>query len=102
MRMFALLMLLPAVVAADWPTYRGDARRSGGDGKPGPSSPKILWSLATKEHFIAAPVATADRLYVSGLGFANSPSFYALDTAIEAKSRVAWLKTVPVLTLPTV
>jgi len=109
MRWFALYLGLtislglPVVLpAADWPTYRGDARRSGGDGKPGPATPKLLWSLPTKEHFLAAPVATAERLYVSGLGFANTPSFYALDTALEVKNRIAWVKTVPVLTLPTV
>lgn len=96
------LILFPLLLAADWTTYRGDARRSGGDGKPGPSTPKVLWAFKTKEHFVAAPVPYQGRLFVSGLGFVNTPTFYALHTDPTTKTRVAWSKTAPVLELPTV
>jgi outer membrane protein assembly factor BamB len=96
------LILLPLLLAADWTTYRGDPQRSGGDGKPGPAAPKILWAFKAREHFVAAPVPAKDRLFVSGLGFVNTPTFYALDTAPSAKERVAWSKTAPTIELPTV
>ncbi|MGL4555265.1 MAG: PQQ-binding-like beta-propeller repeat protein, partial [Gemmataceae bacterium] len=93
------LLLLPLLLAADWTTYRGDARRSGGDGKPGPASPNVLWTFKASEHFVAAPVPAGGRLFVSGLGFVNTPTFYALDAA---RGTVAWSKTAPLIELPTV
>jgi outer membrane protein assembly factor BamB len=101
-RFFPLLLFPLVLLGADWSTYRGNAQRSGGDGKPGPTMPKVLWSHPAKEHFVAAPIVAEGRLYASGLGFVNAPTFYALDIAPMAKSRVAWLKTAPVLELPTV
>jgi outer membrane protein assembly factor BamB len=102
-RSLGILALLTATAsAADWATYRGDARRSGSDGKDGPAANKVLWVFKAKEHFVAAPVPAEGRLYVSGLGFVNTPTFYALDTAAEAKARVAWSKSSPTLLLPTV
>src|SRR5215831_2492421 len=83
-------------------TYRGDPRRTGGDGKPGPAAGKVLWAMKAKEHFIAAPVPQGGRLFVSGLSFINTSVLYALDTAPGAKERVRWQKAAPLLELPTV
>jgi hypothetical protein len=79
-RIFAIaIVLIPAVAASSaepWTTYRADPQRSGcADGKPGPASPRVLWAMKTKEHFIASPVVYKDRLYVSGLSFLNSSVF---------------------------
>ncbi|MBY0229442.1 MAG: PQQ-binding-like beta-propeller repeat protein [Gemmataceae bacterium] len=93
------LLLLPLLLAADWATYRADPQRSGGDGKPGPvAAPKVLWAFKAKEHFVAAPVPAGGRVYASGLGFVNTPTFYCLD----AKGAAAWSKTAPLIELPTV
>jgi outer membrane protein assembly factor BamB len=89
--------------AEGWTTYRGNAQRTGNlDGLAGPSTPKILWVLPSKEHFIASPVPAGDRVYVSGLGPFNVPTFYALALDPKAGRRVLWSKTTPALKLPTV
>jgi outer membrane protein assembly factor BamB len=101
-RIVGILALLTATMAADWATYRGGPGRQGSDGKDGPASGKVLWVMKAKEHFVASPVPASGRLYVSGLGFVNTPTLYALDTAAMTKSRVAWSKGSPLLELPTV
>ena len=83
-------------------TYRGDPQRSGGDGKAGPSVPKVLWSWKSTDHFIATPVAHKDQLFVSGLGGFNVPVLTCLNVDAKAANRVAWTKTTPYLKLPTV
>src|SRR3954447_10617710 len=99
----AFLVVSGLVLGVDEATYRGDAQRTGnGDGKAGPSAGKVLWVMKAKEHFIAAPVVHKDRLFVSGLSFINTSVFYSIDTAGNAKQRVAWAKTAPLLELPTV
>lgn len=98
-----LAFLAAATAGADWPTYRGHARRAGcADGQEGPKAPAVLWALKAKEHFIAAPVPYKDRLLVSGLGFVNTSVFYCLDTAPKAKERIVWQKGSPLLEMPTV
>ncbi len=101
-RSATILALLTATMAADWATYRADPQRSGSDGKAGPASAKVLWVMKAKEHFVASPVPAAGRLYASGLGFVNTPTFYALDTAASPRSRAVWSKGSPLLELPTV
>jgi outer membrane protein assembly factor BamB len=89
--------------AEPWATYRGNAERTGcTDGKAGPAAPKVLWALKSQEHFIAAPVPSGDRVFVSGLGAFNVSTFRALATDPKATERVAWSKTTPLLKLPTV
>lgn len=86
-----------------WTTYRGNPQRTGNtDGKAGPATPKVLWVHKSQEHFIASPVPAGDKLFISGLGAFNVSVFYCLDTKADAKQRVAWSKTTPVLKLPTV
>src|SRR4051794_19580341 len=106
-RMQLSLLLFPVLgglaLGVGEATYRGDSQRTGnGDGKAGPAAGKVLWVMKAKEHFIAAPVAHKDRVFVSGLSFINTSVFYALDAAPDAKARVAWSKTAPLLELPTV
>lgn len=83
-------------------TYRGDPQRTGGDGKAGPAAPKVLWSWRSTNHFIAAPVAYKDQLFVSGLGGFNVPVLTCLNVDKTEADRVAWSKTTPYLKLPTV
>jgi outer membrane protein assembly factor BamB len=86
-----------------WATYRGNPQRTGNtDGKAGPSSPKVLWLLKSKEHYIASPVPSGDRLFVSGLGAFNVATFSCLSTEPKAARRVIWSKSAPYLRLPTV
>lgn len=86
-----------------WATYRGNSQRTGNtDGKAGPKKGEVLWVQKTLDHFIAAPVPVGDRLFVSGISGFNVPGVYLLETAADAKKRVAWNKTAPVLRLPTV
>ncbi|MFM7150901.1 MAG: PQQ-binding-like beta-propeller repeat protein, partial [Gemmataceae bacterium] len=95
--------LASPILAQDWTTYRGDPQRSGNPGgKPGPSTPRVLWTFKAKEHFIAAPVPTSQGLLVSGLSFINSSVLYHLDTDPKAEKRVLWQKSSPLLELPTV
>jgi outer membrane protein assembly factor BamB len=102
----AAVWLLPALVVAGAEpavTYRGNPQRTGcDDGRPGPTSPRVLWHWQTKEHFIAAPVVHGDRLFISGLGAFNVATLFALDTEPGAARRVAWSKSSPYLKLPTV
>jgi outer membrane protein assembly factor BamB len=89
--------------AEGWTTYRGNAQRTGSlDGLAGPLTPRVLWALPSKEHFVASPVPAGDRVYVSGLGPFNVPTFYALALDPRAGRRVLWSKTTPALKLPTV
>src|SRR5262249_30885403 len=89
--------------AEPWATYRGNPERTGcTDGKAGPAAPKVLWALPSQDHFIAAPVPSADRVFVSGLGAFNASTFRALATDPKAAGRVAWSKPAPFLRLPTV
>jgi outer membrane protein assembly factor BamB len=86
-----------------WGTYRGNARRTAStDGKAGPAAPKVLWAMKSRDHFVAAPVPHGDRLFVSGLGFINVSTLYALDLSPKAAERVAWKKSSPYLKQPTV
>jgi outer membrane protein assembly factor BamB len=86
-----------------WATYRGNSARTGNtDGLAGPVNPGVLWVLKSTENFIAAPVPSSNRLYVSGLGAFNVSSVHALNTGAGAKERVAWTKTTPTLKLPIV
>src|SRR5438105_15242004 len=86
-----------------WATYRGNSQRTGNtDGKPGPSSPKVLWVLKSADHYIASPVPAGNRLFVSGLGAFNVASFACLTTEAKAPKRVLWTKSTPYLKLPTV
>jgi outer membrane protein assembly factor BamB len=99
------LLLAGALACAAEPsaTYRGNAQRTGNsDGKPGPATPRVLWAMKSKDHFIAAPVPHRDRLLVSGLGFINTANFYCLDAAEKPAQRVVWSKGSPFLELPTV
>jgi outer membrane protein assembly factor BamB len=100
------LCLLPPAAAqqpAPWSTYRGNPQRTANtDGKPGPATPKVLWVLPSRDHFVAAPVVHGDHLYISGLGAFNVSTFYSVSTKPKAEQRVAWTKSTPFLKLPTV
>jgi len=92
-----------ASFAADWPTYRGSAQRTGNvDGKPGPVAPKVLWVHRATDHFVASPVTIDTRVFVAGLAAFNTSVFQALDVRPQAKDRVVWAKSAPYLKLPTV
>jgi outer membrane protein assembly factor BamB len=94
---------LQAQTPEPWATYRGNAQRTAStDGQPGPAAPKILWTLKSKDQYIAAPVPVGNRLYVSGLGAFNLGNFACLSTDPAAKTRTLWMKTTPYLKLPTV
>lgn len=86
-----------------WATYRGNSERTGNtDGKAGPATPKVLWVMKSKDHFIATPVPFENRLFLSGLGPFNVADFFCLNADAKAAKRVAWTKTTPYLRLPTV
>ena len=99
------LFLVPAFAAAadqDWATYRGNPQRTANtDGVPGPSAPKVLWSVKSQEHFIASPLPLGERVLFSSLGAFNVPTMraFAVDPIAQ---RVAWTKSAPYLKLPTV
>ena len=75
----SVVNLFIALAAEPISTYRGDPQRTGSDGVAGPASPKVLWSWKSTDHFIAAPVAYKDHLFVSGLGGFNVPSLTCLN-----------------------
>ncbi len=64
--------------------------------------PKVVWAFTASEHFVAAPVAGKDAIYVSGLGAFNSGMFQALALDPHAKRRELWTLTAPDLKLPVV
>jgi outer membrane protein assembly factor BamB len=100
---FASLREAPLCAAEPWSTYRGNLQRTGNtDGVAGPASPKLLWVHRSQDHFIAAPVPTGERVYVSGVGAFNASTFFALAVDPKASQRVLWSKTTPYLKLPTV
>ena len=102
--LIAVLVGACAAPGADpWSTYRGNPQRTGNtDNVAGPATPKVLWKLDSREHFVAAPVPFGDGLIVSGLGAFNVPTFYYLATDPKATQRVRWSKSVPYLKLPVV
>src|SRR5947209_20147973 len=96
-----ILVFTPSVRAQTpepWSTYRGNAQRTAStDGLAGPAAPKVLWTLKSKDHYIASPVPMGNRLYVSGLGAFNTGNFACLSTDPAPKSRVLWTKATPFL-----
>src|ERR1043166_4721919 len=83
-------------------TYRANAQRTASDNQAGPTSPKVLWVLKSKDHHIASPVPHGNKLYVSGLGAFNTGVFMCLATDPAAKTRSLWAKTTPLLKQPSV
>ncbi len=107
LRSLALCFLLtfPALGLAQdpWATYRGNAQRTGcTDDIPVSDQAKVLWVHKGKDHYVASGVPVGDRLYVSGLGAFNIPTFLALSTNPKAANRVLWTKSTPSLKSPTV
>ena len=98
------LCLLPShALAADYPTNRGSALRTGhSDNQPGPTSPKILWTHESTEHFIASPVPSDNSILISGLGAFNTAALYSLATEPNPTQRILWKKTAPYLRQPMV
>jgi outer membrane protein assembly factor BamB len=106
---FFLCLLCDSVVrfssasAADWPTARGNAQRTGCiDGQAGPVAPKVLWAFKSQDHFIASPVPADDRLLVAGLGGFNAPSLVALPLEPQGAPAPAWVRAGQLLSLPVV
>jgi outer membrane protein assembly factor BamB len=94
--------LTPACASADWPTYRGNAQRTGSiDDRPGPAKPRVLWHYGGKENYVGSPCIAGNRICVAGLGAFNSGVVHALDTTSSDK-RLAWSKAPPLLKLPVV
>jgi outer membrane protein assembly factor BamB len=92
-----------AAQSADWPTYRGNPARTGrSDDQPGPAKPKVIWTHASLEHFVACPVAAGDRLFLPVLGAFNTGSIHAMDLADAAPRRIVWTRSTPVLRAPSV
>jgi outer membrane protein assembly factor BamB len=91
----------PARAEWEWPTYRGDLRRSGTAGSsPGPRVPAVLWSLPGKSHYLAAPAPGRGSIYLPALGPFNSALALAVDVDPAAERRVRWQKSPPAITLP--
>jgi outer membrane protein assembly factor BamB len=109
-RLASLLLILGLVSfpasaqePAPWATYRGNGQRTGHtDGVPGPASPKVLWVLKSKDHYIASPLPAGNRLVVSGLGAFNVPIFSCLNADPKLAARNLWTKTTPYLRQATV
>ena len=102
--LFALVVTISPALADDWPTYQGNAARTGNvDGVAGPKAPKVLWAASTgAEQFVAPTVPVANLLYASGLGAFNTSTFHALSLDPAASVREAWAKSTPFLKLPVV
>jgi outer membrane protein assembly factor BamB len=60
----------------------------------------VLWVHRTTEHFLSAPAAGKDAIYLSALGPLNTSTFRAFHTSASPKERTAWGKTTPYLKLP--
>ncbi|HET6246348.1 MAG TPA: FG-GAP-like repeat-containing protein [Tepidisphaeraceae bacterium] len=88
-----LLLTLPGITRADWPTSRGNPSHTGTDDNlPGPKAPKVRWVFkGAQENFIASPVPADKSLLVSSLGALNSASsFRALTLDPAAAERMNW------------
>jgi outer membrane protein assembly factor BamB len=104
------LLLLASVAAsapaADWPTARGNAQRTGTvDAQPGPKAPRVLWVHESTDHFLSGVSPGGEKLlFAPALGTLNSGVLMALSTdpAASAAKRVAWTKSQPAIKLPTV
>jgi outer membrane protein assembly factor BamB len=110
LKRIAIIALLFALVsvsfAADWPTYRGNAERTGNvDGKAGPAKPRVIWTkLSTKKepaNFIGSPSVAERVVCIASLGAFNSGSVLAMDAAAN-EAKPVWSKGPPLLKLPTV
>jgi outer membrane protein assembly factor BamB len=53
-----------SLVAANWPTYRGDGRRSGYQNLPAPSKPSVAWTTRLSSP-ITAPVSAEEIVFVA-------------------------------------
>ncbi|MBS0206240.1 MAG: PQQ-binding-like beta-propeller repeat protein [Planctomycetes bacterium] len=101
--LMALWLCSTVSPAADWPTSRGNADRTGSvDDSPGPKSGRILWVHKSTDHYVASPVPVGNSLLVSALAAFNTSSFQALSTDAASSGRVVWTKSVPYLKLPMV
>ena len=101
--LLALTLLLASVFASaqDWPTYQGDARRSGcPDGRPLPGRVKVLWTLPGNSHYLAAPAYSGGRLVLPALGAFNAPEVVAIGVEDGLKDRTLWGNGPPTLGLP--
>jgi outer membrane protein assembly factor BamB len=84
----------------DWSAHRGGPGRTGSvDGKPGPSSPKVLWVVRSKEHFIAPPSPEGNRLFACVMGAFNTG---AIRTFELADGKPGWSRSAPLIRMPTV
>jgi outer membrane protein assembly factor BamB len=92
---------IPFPLPSLWSTHRGNARRTGSDGTPGPKRPVLLWAYKSADHFIAPVVPGTKALFASSLGAFNTPSLraLALDPAV-GDNQVHWAKTTPFLRQP--
>ena len=83
--------------------YRANPQRTGAlDNKPGPRSPKVLWSYSPGDSFIASPATDGKHLFISGLGAFNTPSFHALPLEAQGAPKELWSKRPPSLKQPIV
>src|SRR4051812_12362378 len=92
--------------AADWPTARGNAQRTGNvDGKAGPvRSPKVLWVHESTDQYISTGSPAGNAIYLPALGTLNSGVMAAVSTeaGADGAKRVLWSKSQPSIKLPTV
>src|SRR3954447_18783982 len=87
-----------AASAADWPTARGNAQRTGNaDGKAGPvRGAKVLWVHESTDQYISTGSPAGNAVYVPALGTLNSGVMAAVSTeAGDAAKRVLWSKSQP-------
>jgi outer membrane protein assembly factor BamB len=111
MRSVVLAVVVAAVTgasasAADWPTARGNAQRTGNvDGKAGPSKgPMVLWVHESTDQYISVGSPGERAVFVPALGTLNSGVMAAMSTDLGAapEKRVLWSKSQPAIKLPTV
>lgn len=60
----ALLVAVADIACADWPTFRGDAARTGVACAPVPATLAIAWSTQLGESVDASPAVAGGRVYV--------------------------------------
>lgn len=71
-----------------WPTFRGDANRTGNvDGLPGPKNGTLFWDFRAEERktvqFFSSPAVVGNRLYIgaaTGAVFSVGGTTYCIDT----------------------